>query len=121
MSLCLQNGSLNLCVMQQSENEVVLSLTGKGASVPAAVIPYSVFTPYSLGRPWKLEKSCFHSVSDSDKNFLAFLDESEICQKELNKIVGQVNELHINNTRVANMQLENATKQKKLHFVRKRC
>lgn len=62
MSLCLQNGSLNLCVMQQSENEVVLSLTGKGASLPAAVIPYSVFTPYSLGRPWKLEKSCFHSI-----------------------------------------------------------
>ena len=49
-----------------------------------------------------LEKSCFHPVSDSDKNFLAFLDESEICQKELTKIVGQVNELHINNTRIAN-------------------
>ena len=32
----------------------------------------------------------------------AFLSESEKCQKELTKIVEQVNELHINNTRIAN-------------------
>lgn len=58
--------------------------------------------PHMKNRNLILEKSCFHSKSSSYTELLDFLKESSNCQKELRKIIGQVNQLHINNTRIAN-------------------
>ena len=90
--------------------DYILNYFGKGEIDEEAVGLLNCFYDYlkncilpkMKNREQLLAKSCFHATSSSDTDFLAFLKESETCQKELTKIIGQVNELHINNTRIAN-------------------